>query len=471
MQIGPDGAIYLTVRSAGAGRIVRLDSVEGATSAIRAEVQRLLASGFDTRTAPQLRELMAHEDMRVRQKAQFELVRRGDDAALVAAATDRGHHLARIHAVWGLGQLLRSQAIAAPVITPLLTDSDPEIRAQAAMVLGHARASSAAPELLPLVQDREARVRALATIAVGRIGHQAALPAIAAMLAADNEGDPYLRNAGVTAFTAIGDRAGLAALTDHESRGVRMAAVVSLRRLRDPGVARFLDDRDPLVTAEAASAINDEGGIRPALPALARVLEQPTFEPTLAGERVVRRALSANLRLGDAAAVARVLAYATRTGLPEALRVEAIAVLGVWAAPSNLDRVDGSWIAPLPHRYATAAREALTVLSGVLDAPDSPPAVKVAWLDAAAEIGLQSMAEQILARLRTDADATVRVTALRALVALGVPEIAAGVEAALADSEAPVRGAAISAMADPAIPDAATVRLKPGATAGSQEDP
>ena len=97
---------------------------------------------------------------------------------------------------------------------------------------------------------------------------------------------------------------------------------------------------------EAASAINDEGGIVAALPALARVLERPG----VSGAPLVRRAISANLRLGDAAAVARVAAYARRAGLPEPLRVEAIATLGVWAAPSNMDRVDGAWIAPLPQR-------------------------------------------------------------------------------------------------------------------------
>ena len=126
--------------------------------------------------------------------------------------------------------------------------------------------------------------------------------------------------------------AALAAIERLQTRGVRLAAVIALRRLQDPGVARFLDDADPLVVTEAASAINDEGGIVPALPALARVLERTN----VTGEPVVRRAISANLRLGDQPAVARVAAYARRSGLPEPLRVEAIATLGVWASPSNM---------------------------------------------------------------------------------------------------------------------------------------
>ena len=454
LRVGPDGALYLTVRSTGTTRIVRIDTTDPASRAVRAEVQALLIASFGDRSAANLRELMTHADMRVRQKAQFELVRRDDDAALRAAANDHSHRLARIHAIWGLGQLLRSHTIAASAITPLLADADSEIRAQAAKVLGHARASSAASSLLPLVQDDAARVRAQAAIALGRIGHPAALPAVAAMLAADGERDLFLRSAGVTALTAIGDRAGLVALADHESRGVRIAAVVALRRLRDAGVARFLDDRDPLVVAEAASAINDEGGILPAVPALAQVLEREA----ITNERTVRRAISANLRVGDATAVHRILAFAQRPALSEALRVEAISTLGAWAAPSNMDRVDGAWIAPLPQREAATAQEALTVLAGTLDALDTPPAVKVAWLDAAARIGLPAMAPRILTRLRTDADASVRVAALRALVALGVPEIAQGIDAAVLDRDAAVRMTAIGAMPALPIPDAAKVR-------------
>ncbi len=454
LRVGPDGALYLTVRSTADTRIVKIDTTDPTNRAIRAEVQALLIASFGDRSVADLRALLAHADMRVRQKAQFELVRRADDDALLATATDRGHQLARIHAIWGLGQLLRSHTIAAPAITPFLTDADSEIRAQAAKVLGHARAASAAGALRPLVQDQDARVRAQATIAVGRIGDQAALPVVAAMLATDAEHDLYLRSAGVVAFTAIGDRAGLAALADHPSRGVRMAAVAALRRLHDAGVARFLDDTDPLVLAEAASAINDEGGILPAVPALAQLLDREH----LSGERIVRRAISANLRVGDPAAVARVLAFARRSAQPEALRVEAIGTLGAWAAPSNMDRVDGAWIAPLPARQASDAQQALTALVGTLDAPDSTPALKVAWLDAAGRIGLTSMGPQILARLRADTDATVRVAALRALVALGVPEVSQGIDVAVVDSDATVRTEAISAMPALSIPDDTKVR-------------
>ena len=467
MKIGPDGAIYLTdwVRGwspTGEGRLWKLDSVTGKGSAVRTAVHGLLKEDFRSRTVPQLVQLLQHEDQRVRLKAQFDLVRRGDHAALTGAATsaqgtNREALLSRVHGIWGLGQLLRSGGVQATALTPFLADADPEIRAQAAKVLGHARAATAASALLPLVQDANARVRYFATIALGRMGmaHRQAMPAVVAMLAADNEADVYLRNAGVVALAGFGDRAGLAALATHSSRGVRLAAVVALRRLQDAGVARFLDDADPLVVTEAASAINDEGGIVAALPALARVLERPN----LTAEPLARRAISANLRVGDAAAVARVAAFARRAGLPDPLKVEAISTLGVWRAPSNMDRVDGAWIAPLPQREASAAQAAVTELASLVTDPATTPAVKVAWIEAVAKLGVKSQAGVILARLRSDPQAPVRVAALAALQALAVPELEPGVRAAMADADATVRSAAIAALPEMSIAGPAKVEL------------
>ena len=135
--------------------------------------------------------------MRVRMKAQFALVRRGAPAPLAASAA-RGEksQLARIHAIWGLGQLIRTKAADASALVALLKDEDAEVRAQAAKVLGDVRAGDAATALTLLLADAEPRPRFFAAEALGRIGYRAALPAIVAMLAADNDHDVYLRHAG-----------------------------------------------------------------------------------------------------------------------------------------------------------------------------------------------------------------------------------------------------------------------------------
>ena len=62
--------------------------------------------------------LLSYEDMRVRQKSQFELVSRGKKGweILKQAAEDKSNQFARIHGIWGIGQLAaHDQTLAATV--------------------------------------------------------------------------------------------------------------------------------------------------------------------------------------------------------------------------------------------------------------------------------------------------------------------------------------------------------------------
>jgi HEAT repeat protein len=121
---------------------------------------------------------------------------------------------------------------------------------------------------------------------------------------------------------------------------VRIAAIVALRRMRHPDVARFLNDPDERVVTEAARAINDDGGIDAARPALARLLEDRRF----AAEPLLRRAINANLRLGTHEAMARLTAFASDGSRPAGMRAEAAAGLAASSSPSAFDRVDGAYI-------------------------------------------------------------------------------------------------------------------------------
>ncbi len=67
-------------------------------------------------------------------KAQFELVKRGEDGleVFIHALTESKNQLARVHSVWGISQLARKDIKHAKNLVSFLKDSDPEIRAQAA---------------------------------------------------------------------------------------------------------------------------------------------------------------------------------------------------------------------------------------------------------------------------------------------------------------------------------------------------
>src|SRR5690606_24621856 len=181
---------------------------------------------------------------------------------------------------------------------------------------------------------------------------------------------------------------------------------------------------------EAARAINDEGGIPGALPALAAALSGPVRD-----EPFVRRAISANLRVGDAAAAARLAAFAADASAEEEMRIEAIAALRVWPEPSTLDRVDGAWLGQPGPRDAQAARRAATQLLPLLDADATSAAIKVALLDTAASLGADTAPAFALRRLEQDAATQVRVAALNALTTLGGLDAERAVGVALGDRD------------------------------------
>jgi HEAT repeat protein len=460
MKIGPDGALYLTDWVTGwdsknSGRLWKLDAPQVTGTPVRKEVQALLAADFGSRSASDLSTLLRHADMRVRQKAQFELARRGDAQTLLAAVRDRAGQLARIHGLWGLAQLARKDTQPASQLAQFLKDDDPEIRAQAAKMIGDVRHSASAAALVPLLKDSAPRARFFAAEALGRIAHKPAIAPLVDMLAENNDRDVYLRHAGSLALARIGDSAAISALSQHPSRGVRIAAVVALRRLRHPDVAKFLTDVDEGIVTQAARAINDDGSIETAIPALAQILGERRFtnEPTL------RRAINANLRVGTNEAVARVAAFASDNGRPEEMRAEAIGVLGVWIDPSPLDRVDGMYLgAPQGPRDGAAARAAVERLFASLGKSDASPAIKIALADAAGHLGVTAAAPVLVAQVRSDPAPAVRLAALRALQAVKAPNMDSVMKVALGDSEPAVRSAALNILPSLPLSDAAKVQ-------------
>lgn len=458
MAFGPDGALYLADwvdgwGSTGSGRIWKLDDPTVIGSAQRDETRALLAEAFDRRSESGLAELLGHDDMRVRLKAQLELASRSAAATLHAAVSQKQHRLARLHGLWGIGQLARADVENAEPFIAFLSDDDAEVRAQTAKMIGDVRYEPAAAALVALLADPMPRVRFFAAEALGRIGHGPAVQPLIAMLEANNDEDAYLRHAGSLALARIGEAEPVIALAAHESRALRIAAVVALRRMQHPGVARFLQDEDEYIVTEAARAINDDSSIEAALPELARVLEDERFQ----GEPLLRRALNANLRVGTAEAAHRVASFAARTTAPEPMRVDAIAALAVWPRPSPLDRVDGIWHGPV-ERDASIARAAVEPLvTPILDGATAP--LKVALASATARLSMDSAVPSLMARVQTDPSPDVRIAALNALHVLRAEPIEAATRAAFADRDESVRKAALTLISDLGLPEESAVEL------------
>ncbi|MBM4113319.1 MAG: glucose dehydrogenase, partial [Phycisphaerae bacterium] len=96
--------------SNGRGQIYRVwDPKFVDTKPVR-DLDELMRRGFKSMDDDALVTLLAHADMRVRLRAQWELARRGPDgwAGLVAAFVDGKDPMERLHGIWGLGQVMRA---------------------------------------------------------------------------------------------------------------------------------------------------------------------------------------------------------------------------------------------------------------------------------------------------------------------------------------------------------------------------
>ena len=346
LDFGPDGALYVADWIDGwdthnYGRIWKLDDKNAAASEERKQTKTLLAADFTKSKDDELGEILKNPDMRVRMKAQFELAKRGEKGHTVfqKSLAQTANQLARVQAIWGISQLARQDKNYAKSLLPLLKDSDPEIRAQAAKWLGDIKYKEAGDQLIPVLKDEFSRARFFAAEALGRIMYEPGINAIIELLKNNNDEDAYIRHAASLALARIGKAEPIIALSKDPSRAVRIAAVVALRRMSHPGVASFLNDTDEFVVTEAARAINDDLSIKEALPALGNLLKTTAFS----NEALIRRSINANLRVGTDEAMQNLISYSILQSNPATMRAEAIAALSTWSKPSVLDRVDGRY--------------------------------------------------------------------------------------------------------------------------------
>lgn len=340
----PDGSLMMADWMGGypldgLGALWRVDAKAGVGNPLRVETHEILRAGFARRSEVELVTQLAHRDQRVRQGAQGELARRErKEALLVVARSSQAMPFARLHALWGYGQLLRRNAAESAPLVALLRDGEPEIRRHTVRMLGDASGAAAKKDgaaLVGLLSDDSPRVRAEAAIALGKFREPSAVGPLWAMAARDGA-EPVLRQAVVAGLTGCASAAQLAEKRSDAAVAVRLVAVVALRRQAAPEVAVFLNDGESLVVEEAARAIHDDLSIPAALPALAALLERSP-----SAEMATRRSINAGLRLGTPVAAARLLAYALADSGPLAMRAEALRALQVWPHPPRLDLVDG----------------------------------------------------------------------------------------------------------------------------------
>ena len=435
VAFGPDGAMYVSDwvdgwDGLGKGRLYRVRDPKENDSDIVREVQERLSSDWSAMSEDDLASLLPHADRRLRLEAQWELAGRGDhDALLKVAADSSASPLARLHAVWGAGQVARQngegkrRSAIVDALLPLLSESDVRLRGAVARLVGKYGTLNAAPKLVALLSDSSPRLVYAATMALAKLKSDTAFDLVVRQLQRSNNEDPALRHAGIMYLASAIPAEKIAKLTVSPSVAVRRAAVVALRRIKSDLIADFLNDSEPLVVLEAARAIHDLP-LPIAMPALAAMIDKPMSQPEL-----TRRVINANYRLGKQAGADALARYAAEISAPEDMRMEALDSLANWYQPDPRDRVLNCY-RPLTTRLEDEAAKGLEPqLTSLMSGKD---AVREKAISIAASLGIKKITpfliERVSAKTSSPSERANALSSLAKLDATKALEIARGVK-------------------------------------------
>lgn len=457
VELGFDGNLYLcdfgggwSVNENGSIQVAKSRNPEHREAG--AEVAKLFAKGFDSREIEELARLLSHPDKRVRQEAQFALVEHGvgGEAALGSIARGDDALVARLHATWGLGQRLRGGSDVGAILLALLEDAEPEVRANAARVLGDARVEAARSPLIGRIRsDDSPRVRSLAAIALGRACEPGDAEAVAALFEAakrngSGETDVVVRHSLLTALDRLATEEDAIARAESDSPEERLLAILALRRKASPKLALFLGESDPLLLREAVRAIHDTAALDSEAGDALAALDAPlaVLPPT-----VQRRVVSANYRRGTTDNARRLLELAARGNLDPSVRRAALLALHEWENAITTDPVLGHY-RPLPEtsgRELSALGEALSgEIQAFLAGPHDSGLIALA-LEFATAAGIELDAATLLSQLENrDLGPDLRVVVLDSLAQTGFDGLPGTVRSLLDDPQAPVRAAAMT---------------------------
>lgn len=398
----PDGKMWISAWGGGwvstdRGRLMEVWHPESQAKAQQHRVGHWLTTELQKLEPSQLSSLLGHPDRRVRQRVQFHLAGGTADSIqlLLDAALDGETLRVRRHGIWGVGQWARvhreGSSRTVQTLARLCDDEEAEVREQLARVLGELRGGPISP-LIRLLDDPAPRVKFHAALAIGRIGVPEAVERLVEMAAIDGPLDPLLRHAAVMGLAGSASGADLSIHSIDDDREVRLAVLLAQRKRGHPGfhfprrsgdapsvspqVDRYLEsfllDEDPEIRTEAARAIHDLP-IPESLGMLAdqvlRAAAAPAGTLESLGEYrmpLLRRAIDAALRHGEAVHAAGLVRLAGRSDVPAEAKREALRALAQWYQPDPLDRVSGK-VRP----YQGTPREPIEVVpllrSGLLE--------------------------------------------------------------------------------------------------------
>ncbi|MFC4701569.1 c-type cytochrome [Glaciecola siphonariae] len=357
LDFGPDGAMYISEYNYGGwepesqGAVYRLSNPDyGNTNTVKLN-EEILTSDFADFDNDELVSLIKNKHMRIRQRAQFELAKRGDAGASIFSALAKDTELdeiTRLHGVWGLSQMSYYAQAPEPMLNTimgLLDDDNAQVRIQATRAMGDHRYAPSAQKLVDALNDEHLRVVMYAGIGLGRLSYAPSVPSIIAALKKYQDKDLWVRHGLTMALSGLPQSLWWSYYQD-DSEHVRMGILLAARRLKSPDIAAFLNDDAEHIVNEAITAINDLAIVE-ARPALAHYLTTQIGLPSeqypqdKVGQWQHHRVINAAYAQGTVQDAVNLLQYAASDGLPTRLASEALSAIEAWNNVNPIDTTTG----------------------------------------------------------------------------------------------------------------------------------
>ncbi|MEM9479078.1 MAG: PVC-type heme-binding CxxCH protein [Verrucomicrobiota bacterium] len=466
VDLGPDSKIYLADYGGGwrtpdRGAIYVLSHEETQQRDIVSMTEKILRSDFGKMNSETLGKHLAHPDMRVRQRAQFELVKQEDSETLKSLTFNQTAGLfSRLHGVWGLRQLKKTTTLR----NLAFTSKEPEITTQAARALGDLLDKKAVEILNRLLKTGNERVKTAAAISLGKI--LKAHPVNAELeetvyqnsltFIANGGNSPFLAHAGnqlMSAFcTNLKERRSKLGRHFELSPRVRLTYALALRKERSPYLTAFLHDSDIKISQEAIRGVND---LEFSTDTRQRVLnELSEYTRKIVDTRLSRypypvylRLLNGCLRSGRGIDADTLLLIAEKDELSLRHRLKALAYLGNFLTPPPVDPTLGIYRPLAPRENLDLPSTFQRRLFALIDGEN--PRLASSAMKVAEHFDMAPDAELLVAWVRDEEKpAAIRLTSTELLGSHRDPEVAKEALLEMTKAKEPkLRAAAIRSLA------------------------